>query len=819
MANEEVIELSIEETQALRAKLGLAPLRFDDDENTTKPHEHVPPPTSETNEEELSLSIEETNALRSKLGLAPLQIDSATNGGGGGGTNSSQEAIIHAPPPTDPQTLREAADRIQTAKDKRLLEDKFAKWKEEEKRDGEGESALDFANKMRSGGAASTKGSGATDGEMKKTRKRKKKIKTISSLSIPTEEEEEEQHPQSNSYTSSDLTGLKVAHDASAFQTGQTTILTLSDQQILNVDSNNKSMALSQTKEELTNVNMMDDTNALENLRRKREIELGAGRAGGYAGFDDGEFEEFGGVDGGLMGPTSTSTTLGGGGKGGKSKGFALGQDGKALIDTQTTKNDLFSSLAGNAITLESRHGKTIASDFITADELNENTAEQAEKEKKRQMKLLEKMRKKDKKRVKKEKKNKRSTLEESDEEDGGLGDSTGVSGGSLLESLEATAVKQEMRKKRRRDGGVIDTDDVTNSEAAPDGEPSDEQLLKEKRSKFDRIMEKGKARTDRAFQSSAPSNNEKSVAMDAPDEEDDAFLNAALAKARRIQRLKELNGGSAQSKVKTEKGEEAVLKAMEDMKKVEATVVPSNAVSSGGITFENDEMQEFTRALRARADQVKRAPEKSRGVTVVASTKKKESVNIKEEDDEVVEDVDMEELANEMQENEDDNTEEQGGFDATAGTAPIGRGMSNFLSFLKQTGEIKQHATREEMRGRAKDKRTYEDYDHLNLEQVVKINTNNAQQKDIELANREIKLEYRDEHGRLLTRKEAYREMCYQFHGHGASKKNQERKLKQIEREREEAQLASRQGKVGTLGALKATQKATGKAFIIHKT
>ena len=178
-----------------------------------------------------------------------------------------------------------------------------------------------------------------------------------------------------------------------------------------------------------------------------------------------------------------------------------------------------------------------------------------------------------------------------------------------------------------------------------------------------------------------------------------------------------------------------------------------------------------------------------------------------------------MEELANEMQENEDNTNEEQGGFDATAGTAPIGRGMSNFLSFLKQTGEIKQHATREEMRGRAKDKRTYEDYDHLNLQQVVKINTDNAQQKDIELANREIKLEYRDEHGRLLTRKEAYREMCYQFHGHGASKKNQERKLKQIEREREEAQLASRQGKIGTLGALKATQKATGKAFIIHKT
>ena len=121
-------------------------------------------------------------------------------------------------------------------------------------------------------------------------------------------------------------------------------------------------------------------------------------------------------------------------------------------------------------------------------------------------------------------------------------------------------------------------------------------------------------------------------------------------------------------------------------------------------------------------------------------------------------------------------------------------------------------------MRGRAKDKRTYEDYEKLDLDKVVSINKFKAHQKDLEFANREIKLEYRDDHGRLLTRKDAYRNMCYQFHGHGSSKKNEERRLKQIEREREEARIASRQ-QGGTLGALKATQKATGKAFIVHKT
>ena len=83
---------------------------------------------------------------------------------------------------------------------------------------------------------------------------------------------------------------------------------------------------------------------------------------------------------------------------------------------------------------------------------------------------------------------------------------------------------------------------------------------------------------------------------------------------------------------------------------------------------------------------------------------------------------------------------------------------------------------------------------------------------------DREIKLEYRDDHGRLLTRKEAYRQLCYQFHGHGSSKKKEEKRLQQIEREQTERSINS-QSLSGTLGALKATQKASGKAFVIHKT
>ena len=84
-----------------------------------------------------------------------------------------------------------------------------------------------------------------------------------------------------------------------------------------------------------------------------------------------------------------------------------------------------------------------------------------------------------------------------------------------------------------------------------------------------------------------------------------------------------------------------------------------------------------------------------------------------------------MEELAAEVLQNKNDEDDDEeveqddsGGFDA-----PIGRGMSNVLSMLRHTGEIiGKKAGKEEFRGRAKDKRTYEDYEALDLKKVVKI-------------------------------------------------------------------------------------------------
>ena len=143
---------------------------------------------------------------------------------------------------------------------------------------------------------------------------------------------------------------------------------------------------------------------------------------------------------------------------------------------------------------------------------------------------------------------------------------------------------------------------------------------------------------------------------------------------------------------------------------------------------------------------------------------------------------------------------------------------MAGVLSMLAATGSFTgKHAGKEELRGRANDEKNYEDYEAMNLKSVVRLDPARATDKDKEIAGREIKLEYRDDNGRLLTRKEAFRQLCHQFHGYGAGKKNEEKRLKQIQTENKAAQKRVSEDK-GTMGALMKTQKVTGKAFVVHK-
>lgn len=764
---EQVIELSVEETNKLRAQLGLAPLRTSSVQ--TKDGGDGPQDTSgadaSTQDETLEMSVDDSNALRAKLGLAPLRV---------GSSNDKKEE--HKPAMNTGET-KKMAERIEKARLQRAVQTGAAQYSKTSLGNDE-QSALSFAEQMRQGKKAGKKSAKLS------------KVKTTSSLGETAKTAE---------YGESDVKGLTVGHAVGDFQEGSTTVLTLADTEILAADEASKRVTgLNQDEAQLENVNLAEQATIQQGLKEKRKMEMGMGRAGGYAGFDDDEFEELGGTQGpsrAARGAFVGNDVDGKKGSKRKSRGFQIG----AMLEQQDeeVESDIFAAQSGKAISLQPTQADRTMSDFMTAEEEAELRPKKAKKKKEKEFK---------KKKHKKDKKDRKRKVESDDEEDPSplliLSKKK-----SLADELEESGPAPVVGRKRRREGADNEDDN--------DNVPLKVSVALEKRRRFDAVMEKGNERTKVAF-----GKPKRELATDADEEPDDAFLNAALAKARRLNRLKQLSQPNV-------RGADAVAQALEQSSqiKTEPESVASN--SGSGIKFSIDDTREFSLALRAKKEQEDRDRARKDAATAKATPVKEEDVSAESSSkthpaelstvNEEEEDVDMEELAKEVKEDEPDGVDMLNGESAS-----VGRGLGGIMQMLRQTGELsRKNAGREEQRGRAKDERTYEDYEPLDLSRVVRIDERNATSKDRELASREIKLEYRDEHGRLLTRKEAFRDLSYQFHGFGSGKRKADKKMKQIAREQAEQRVASKQGTAdgGMLGALKATQKATGKAFVVHKT
>jgi len=792
-SDEDVTELSIEATDKIRASLGLKSLRIGNNVTEAVTKTATESPAENYEKEELELSVDETNKLREKLGLTPLRNSNSIE-------NNASE--IHKPAENTGEQ-EEASHRIQRAKLQRQVEQGATRVF--------GSSTLgDFDHDTNKNDKSSLSWAAMM-------KQQKNKAPTIPSKSKDGNQLYSEENDK---YDESNLEGMQVRNNLVGLEAGGNTVLTLADAPILETKTSvsNKVVGINEEEDALENINLTEQEKQQNGLRKKRMLELGMGRAGGYAGFDDEEFEELGGT----IGPSRQD-------RGSHSKeqdekqGFRIGSQNK----DDTTKMDFDKIQHGESISLVWK-GDAISSDYMTIEEEEKN------KERKRKKKDT-----KFKKKKKNKKRRKRTDIDDEYDVEEGTNKllilarkaKTNASVLSKLEETTRTNDLSSLQKRRNTDSSADDGTMKTLSDGVVSIKEEDNGLHQQpetKRAKYDKIMEKGNERTRIAFDKKKVAKKEEDFDM-MDEEPDDSFLNAALAKARRLNRLREMNKPAST-------GADAVAEA------VKSTSTNSNdSNKSSGISFSIDDTREFSRSIRARIQQKERETQmqtEGNDKLNVGTLKEEEgntvlqngNANIEnivnkddtENNDEHIEDVDMEELAKQVK---DDDV--QPGFDgSTADSVGVGRGLSSFISMLKTTGEITgKHGGTEELRGRAKDERNYDNYKPLDLSKVVSIGKN-ATDKDEELANRQIKLEYRDKNGRLLTQKEAYRDLCYQFHGHGASKRKEEKRLKQISREQAEARMASGQVSAardgttaGTLGALKATQKATGKAFIVHKT
>jgi hypothetical protein len=89
-----------------------------------------------------------------------------------------------------------------------------------------------------------------------------------------------------------------------------------------------------------------------------------------------------------------------------------------------------------------------------------------------------------------------------------------------------------------------------------------------------------------------------------------------------------------------------------------------------------------------------------------------------------------IDEIARDSEEIPSDD--EAGGFGSSN---PLDRCLAGALSLIRSTGDITgKHAGKEDMCGRAKDERTYEDYEPLNLKAIVKIHSKSSNARDLSL-------------------------------------------------------------------------------------
>ncbi|CAH8606265.1 unnamed protein product [Dicrocoelium dendriticum] len=213
---------------------------------------------------EISLSIKESNALRAKLGLPLLELDQPRADDGDRVIDNQSERYVHCPA-KDLKRIRETEslkEKIETHKEKRSLYDKLAAARLYEPAEKE-TPASSWVEKIRE-----------KERIKKQAQERAKLISEMDEqleVEVPTEDISTRE-----TYSSRDLSGLRVEHKIDHFDEGRSVILTLKDKGVLEDGDDN---------DVLVNVNMVDDEKAEKNRENLR-------KTAGLAGIEDEESEE-----------------------------------------------------------------------------------------------------------------------------------------------------------------------------------------------------------------------------------------------------------------------------------------------------------------------------------------------------------------------------------------------------------------------------------------------------------------------------------------------------------------------------------------------
>ena len=628
---------------------------------------------------------------------------------------------------------KEASSRIEKARNKRLLHRKLAGQVLSDTVDEE-EAALVSASSW----------------------VQRSRLKAEENAKVKAEADSSKKGNDLSEYKAEDLRGVEVMHGQDTFEVGESVILTLADSNILDTDERGNVLGVNMDNDVLENVNLTEEERRQDREKRKKRS-----RQPVYAGYDDAEFEE-GAVPGTrpkLLSQYDEEAKRG--------PQMRLGEGGVAVsssssVQEESKGKDLPQSLQVNTTS------QSLLADYLTPAEY----ASFSKKPKKDKTKKVRKIRKKD---------------------------SSG-----LIEELEA-ALDVETTNIVRKDRGSRHTGGQSTLSRL-------EAQENERRSAYATAVKAANdksvatSRTSVPEHASAPARS--SVAEMKEDDnddqdEDDADIVQSLARARRLALSSGSKSDNTTKDVMTliKRSEQAGQVYKDEGSKTEFVNFSQAEDGADGDDFVNAEGRrrdgtlvftsttEFTTRLQARLQEKAR----SKSAAVIKEMERAGDDGNSDDDDEgdtekrvkasnvqrgdvrsreggwvelqdASDGEDAMDVTGRMQkeygeskggdmEIEDDDKDEA--EDEGFGAQPVvARGMAATLALLKGTGDLTK---KKDLAGRAKD----------------------ARAQDPSAVDFGVKLEYRDEFGRKMTQKEAFRQLSYRFHGIEPGVKKKAKRLK----------------------------------------
>lgn len=305
------------------------------------------------------LSVEETNKLRAKLGLKPLEVGPSVIASANSRNDDNEERdeatadlkrvkddwgeFYHKPAgqfneKSDMEMLRE---KIQAKRDKRKIELKLARTKTL----GESDSDDDPSKWVEKNRKIQEKKKKA----VQDARKRARMLDDMDEAMDAEASAVKKKELRKRTYKEKDLKGLKVAHDIESFTEDRHVILTLKDQEVLGEDGDT-----------LVNVNMIDDERYKKNVEVRKQNPLHYG----YDVYEE-QYDQFGNFIGrDVLGKYDDEID------GGKTKTFTLGESRELILQQQRKAMEIKAKLQNKTLESLNTEPLRLASDHFSAEEL-----------------------------------------------------------------------------------------------------------------------------------------------------------------------------------------------------------------------------------------------------------------------------------------------------------------------------------------------------------------------------------------------------------------------------------------------------------------